>query len=381
MATPQPILPPEERIKLRPSTIFPLVGGRATWRQEHLRPILATLVAGLLLFKVPLPVNGLIPAVHYLIPWISPKLTADYELNQAWQVMLILGIYMAFLICYYANRICARAKPAWLIAVVGLFTFLLLNSFFWSYWYILFYNVLPAAHWQDKTEPVLVQLAGYWFGTGLCEEGFKALPLFVLIALGAILAKPVKNRIGLLEPLDGIVLGVASGCGFFLNETLGQYVLKTMIEVGKNLSRHNIYASGSEAFQGLTLLLARGLPDIAEHSAWSGLFGYFIGLSVLRPRMAIFLLPLGWFSSAALHAGWDGIGVVTNSDVVGTGLTLLVGLLSYLLLAGAIFKAREISPRLRHRHATAVVPQAPSAPADLAPATAPVPTTDASGQT
>jgi RsiW-degrading membrane proteinase PrsW (M82 family) len=97
------------------------------------------------------------------------------------------------------------------------------------------------------------------------------------------------------------------------------------------------------------LLLGRGLPDIAEHSAWAGMFGYFIGLAVLRPSMAYILIPLGWLSAAALHAGWDAIDVVTNNGIVILGFWIFVGLLSYALLAGAIFKAREISPRRHSR--------------------------------
>ena len=148
------------------------------------------------------------------------------------------------------------------------------------------------------------------------------------------------KRFGLLEPLDGIVMGVASGSGFFIAETLVQYVPGAMKQVKY---------PGSQAFDGLVLLLGRGLPDIAEHSAWAGLFGYFIGLAALRPNMAYILVPLGWLSAAALHAGWDAIDVVTSNGIVILSFWVFVGLLSYALLAGAIFKAREISPRRHSR--------------------------------
>jgi len=75
------------------------------------------------------------------------------------------------------------------------------------------------------------------------------------------------------------------------------------------------------------------------------LFGYFIGLAVLRPGMAIFLIPFGWLSAAALHAAWDGITDVSHSDLVVLLFMIFVGVLSYALLGGAIFRAREISPR------------------------------------
>ncbi len=308
MATPPPLPPGEAQFKLTRSEIFPLVGGRSTWKQEHLLPIFVTLIVGIALFAVP-------------FPW--PQLTSNgkpvpVEINEAWQV-------------YFDSRPLHR-----------LHSDLLHQS-----------DVRPrqtrhaarvgrAVHVPDVGQPVLESLVravlqcdsggrsgknptiswrsspGTLFGTGLCEEGFKAWPLFLLVLVGAglgFLSRRSKGRLsrvfarargryGLCEPLNGIVLGVASGGGFFIAETLGQYLPNAM-----NAEKY----AGSQAFNGLVLLLARGLPELAEHSAWCGLFGYFIGLSVLQPRMAVFLLPLGWLSAAALHGAWDGIGAVTSS--------------------------------------------------------------------
>jgi RsiW-degrading membrane proteinase PrsW (M82 family) len=365
MAAQPPAPPNESRAQLSRSTIFPLVGDRSTLAQEHLPPIITTVVAGVALVAVPLP--GL-------------QFNAKPEINEAWQVYLILALYIAFLVNYYVNQMCGRARPWWLIAAVALFTCLMLGSSYWGAWFTLFYNVLPAAQWQ-KSPYTLVRLAGWWFGTGLCEEGFKAWPLLGLAVLGTglgFLGRHAKGRlgarlagigkrVGLFEPLDGIVLGVASGSGFFIAETLGQYVPKAMSA--------EKYA-GSEAFNGLVLLLGRGLPEIAEHSAWSGLFGYFIGLSVLRPGMAIVLLPLGWLSAAALHASWDGIGSVSNSALVVGAFLVFVGVLSYALLAGAIFKAREISPSRTFDSATPARPEAASPPPIPGPTLVPLTVSD-----
>ncbi|MGH6676660.1 MAG: PrsW family glutamic-type intramembrane protease, partial [Xanthobacteraceae bacterium] len=318
--------------------IFPLVGDRSTWKREHLLPIFATIVSGVALIAVPLP--GL-------------QISATPEINAAWQVYLIVAVYIAFLVNYYINQMCAHPKPGWLLAIVSLFTFAMLGSRYWHAWYNLFYNVLPAAEWQ-KSPHLFVRLAGWWFGTGLCEEGFKSWPLFGLVVLGAALGwlsrrangrlggrlASLQKRIGLSEPLDGIVLGVASGSGFFIAETLLQYVPHAM-QAQK--------FAGSQAFEGLVLLLGRGLPNIAEHCAWCGLFGYFIGLAVLQPRTAAFLIPVGWLSAAALHAGWDGIGSITNSNLFVAVFLVGVGVLSYALLAGAIFHARDISPNQAYR--------------------------------
>lgn len=348
------------------SMVFPLVGGRSTWRQEHLLPIFVTLVVGIALFGIPYP-----------WPQIVIKgQPAPAEINAAWQAFSIIGLYIAFMVNYYINQMCGRPRSGWMLAVVAVSTFLLLSLPLWSYWFGFFYYVIPGNR-LEKSADAVVRLAGYFFGTGLCEEGFKSLPLFALALLGAGLAhlsrhrkgKPsarlagLRKRICLCEPLDGIVFGVASGSGFFLNETLGQYVPKAMSKVKY---------PAAQAFDGLLVLLGRGLPDLAEHSAWAGLFGYFIGLSVLQPRMAIVLLPLGWLSAAVLHAGWDGIGAVTDNGLIIIVFWTLLGLLSYALLAGAIFKARDISPRLALEPAPGAPAQAAGSAAALIRATTPV---------
>ncbi len=105
---------------------------------------------------------------------------------------------------------------------------------------------------------------------------------------------------------------------------------------------HAVKDTGTQAFEGLVLLLGRALPTLTCHSAYSGLFGYFIGLSVLRPRMGIYLLPIGYLSAAALHGAWDATSSIFDNAFVELGLYLFLALLGYALLGGAIFKAREI---------------------------------------
>ena len=134
-----------------------------------------------------------------------------------------------------------------------------------------------------------------------------------------------------------IVLGAASGSSFFIAETLTQYVPQIM-----GTAKY----PGSQAFQGLVLLIARGLSGGTEHAAWAALFGYFIGLAMLHPRKAYFLIPLGWLSAAALHGGWDAIGTFTNSDILILLFLAFDGLLTYVLLIRAIFNARDISLRV-----------------------------------
>jgi RsiW-degrading membrane proteinase PrsW (M82 family) len=337
----QPPTEPDFKFSFR--VVFPLLGGRATLSHEHLLPIFVSLIVALSLMAVPFP------GFHLMM---DGKPTPP-EVNEAWQVFSILAIFIAFIINYYINEMAGRARSGLLLALVSVFTFWLLRSRFWDSWYALFYFVIPAQHWENSSSPLAV-IAGDVFGTGLCEEGFKALPLFGLalmtLAFGYLhrrtrgrlsaLLCAIPEHFGLREPLDGIVLGAASGSGFFLYETLVQYVPQVI---------HSTSHAADQAFEGLVVLLSRGLPELTAHSAYSGLFGYFIGLSVLRPAMAIYLIPLGWLGAAVLHGAWDATNDLVHSFAIATPIHLVIGVLSYALLAGAIFEARQISPNFTHR--------------------------------
>src|SRR6202007_458064 len=110
------------------------------------------------------------------------------------------------------------------LALVSVFTFCLLTTRFWDYWYDLFYFVLPGQSLEKSSNPLAV-IAGNIVGTGLAEEGFKAVPLIGLALVSVPFAFPSRRRKGRLsaflcdvtehfslrEPLDGIVLGAASG--------------------------------------------------------------------------------------------------------------------------------------------------------------------------
>jgi RsiW-degrading membrane proteinase PrsW (M82 family) len=333
----------DSKFKLSLNVVFPLLGGRSTLSHEHLLPIFVSLIVAIMLMSVP-------------FPWLHLMMhgkPAPPGIDEAWQVFAILGIYMAFMINYYINQMCGRARSGWLQTLVTVFTFWLLTSRFWDYWYGLFYLVIPARS-LEKSSNALAVIAGDIFGTGLCEEGLKAVPLLGLALLSvafAFLSRRTTGRLsalfsgvgdhfGLREPLDGIVLGAASGSGFFIYETLVQYV-PMVIE-------HAKYPA-DRAFDGLVQVLARGLPQLTAHSAYSGLFGYFIGLAVLRPGMAWLLIPLGWLSAAVLHGAWDATSDLADSAVIGVPVGVTIGVLSYALLAGAIFKAREISPSFAER--------------------------------
>jgi RsiW-degrading membrane proteinase PrsW (M82 family) len=247
-----------------------------------------------------------------------------------------IGFYIAGMAYYFVYQLCGKRKPWWLLCLVGYATVLLLLSPVLQGFIYVFREILPGQFPAPGETLNLVELAiRMFFGAGLLEELLKAIPLFIVYFIARGLPSPWRDRIGIGEPLDGILLGTASAVGFTLLETLGQYVPNAI----QNL--------GGEA--GLQLLIARILGSVAGHMAYSGYFGYAIGLSVLIPSKRWRTLGVGLLTAAGLHALWNTAGFVD------TGLLVTVGVISYAFLAAAILKARELSPTRSQNFATRLV--------------------------
>lgn len=252
---------------------------------------------------------------------------------------LLIASYLALAALYTVYRICGKAKPWWVLVTAALGTVGLLRSPVLPSFIFLFRETLPGQV-PHEGEAFLVALIRMFFGAGLMEELLKAIPLLVLFVIGRLLPPPWNMRVGIWEPLDGILLGAASGVGFTLLETLGQYVPEiiqnTTLQAGESLNELN----------GLHLLIARLLGSISGHIAYSGYLGYFIGLSVLKPKQSAAILTIGYVSAAALHTLWNAMGPLSPV------LLALVGGLSYAFLAAAILKARRLSPTRSQNFAT-----------------------------
>jgi len=135
--------------------------------------------------------------------------------------------------------------------------------------------------------------------------------------------------------LDGILIGAASAVGFTLTETLGLYVPGIVQSITSQAGSTLEIAE----LTGLQLLIPRVLGSVAGHMAYSGYFGYFIGLSILKPSLRWQILTIGYLSSALLHALWN------TSALVSFWLLAIVGGLSYAFLVAAILKAHSFSSR------------------------------------
>ena len=247
---------------------------------------------------------------------------------------LTISTYISLAAYYFVYQLCGKSKPWWIILGAALFTAALLRSPILQVFLWFFYNVLPGTPPTGQVNFLSVLIAMF-FGAGLMEELLKALPIFALWFIGLRLGKKWRSRFGISEPLDGILIGAASAIGFMLTETLGLYVPSIVQSVANQSASPEI-----AELTGLQLLIPRVLGSVAGHMAYSGYFGYFIGLSVLKPSLRWQILTIGYLSSAFLHALWN------TSALVSFWMLAVVGGISYAFLVAAILKAHSFSKRI-----------------------------------
>lgn len=283
----------------------------------------------------------------YLIPGSLTAIVVVllFALQNPEHFNFVLGVYIAGIGYYYVYQLCGKHKPWWLLLGSAVMTAILavpLVTLFAPF----FYGIL--AGWA-RGENLFATFIEQTLGTGLLEELVKALPVLVVYGWGRLLHPSKQENIGVWEPLDGILLGTASAIGFTLVETLGLYVPNTI--------QNTAVRAGTAVanLAGLQLLIPRVLGSVCGHMAYSGYLGYFIGLSVLKPRKRWQILGVGYLTSAGLHGMWNTTGSYLANKIspsVGLVALALIGVLSYAFLAAAILKARALSPTRAENFAT-----------------------------
>ncbi len=261
--------------------------------------------------------------------------------NAAFFNQMLVAIYLAGAAYYFVYQLCGKSKPWWVLVSVAVATALILRSPLLAGFIFVFRGILPGQlppNIESISFPEL--LLRMFFGAGLMEELLKILPVLGAYLIGRLLPNPWRDRIGIREPLDGILLGTASAVGFTLVETLGQYIPQITMNLTAEAGR------GVAELAGLQLLIPRILGSVSGHMAYSGYLGYFIGLAVLKPRKRVAILSIGYLTAAGLHALWNATGVFSSLSLA------VVGVLSYAFLTAAILKARALSPTRGQNFAT-----------------------------
>jgi RsiW-degrading membrane proteinase PrsW (M82 family) len=278
-------------------------------------------------------------------------------------------------------RMAGKPKAWWLMPVVALFTALLVSSPVMGMLQGLFGIGGGSA---GKGDTVVVAFVKMFFRAGLPEETLKAIPVFFGAFLGWKLmlkrdATGLARQLAVLDPLDGILIGVASGFGFAFAETVFQYVPGTVadstqtvagllmllqqqgvrVQLPQDTSRiqdiFNLFVllgkkigveratfelqqiMANRQGLGLQLMIPRLLSDVFGHAAYAGIFGYFIGLAALKPVGRVKTVLFGLLVAATIHSMWD-------SMAGSVFMYFLLSLIAFVGLAIAIMKARTIAP-------------------------------------
>ncbi len=84
----------------------------------------------------------------------------------------------------------------------------------------------------------------HFLGTGFFEETFKAIPLFAIAIASAYMPDGLRSKFGIEEPLDGILLGAASGGGFAFRRRSGS-IISNQLFAGWKASAMDLVATVS----------------------------------------------------------------------------------------------------------------------------------------
>jgi RsiW-degrading membrane proteinase PrsW (M82 family) len=249
---------------------------------------------------------------------------------------------------------------------------------------------------DEKHLGILGQFLDNVVTIGMVEEATKIIPVLLLCLVATKMRAPWREEFAVREPLDGILLGAASGAGLALYETVHQYMRTVLLqgpflkqalqEFFKFEAQHHpdwleltkeqfvrrcfadlsvnyslqgmMDARDINGFHAMANLIMRSLNDLAGHMAWAALLGYAVGIVMLKPARNWIALPVGYLLVSSLHALWDLEindphnlieGVVSNLPAMTSGL------LSYALLVTAILESRQISPTRAFNFATQVL--------------------------
>jgi len=295
--------------------------------------------------------------------WLDPR-----EWIYTSNFLIMLAVFLTMVSLYFIYRMIGKNKSWYILLGSAGFTAYYLWLFHVDHYFVWmyeFFHLHLAGGEPDNNAPFIQLFIQHFLGTGFFEEIVKALPIFALVIAGSYMTPEMKSKIGVEEPLDGILIGAASGGGFAVMETLLQYVPQDLVNRWTTIALAFRGITGRQATEaalaamrfddlraliqlgsnvlgtapGIKSLIIRSIDESFGHMAYAGYFGYFIGLSVIKPEQRWKILMIGLVSASIPHALWD---TVLSMDTV--PLEAAIALLSYAVLAAAVLKAREISP-------------------------------------
>jgi RsiW-degrading membrane proteinase PrsW (M82 family) len=251
----------------------------------------------------------------------------------------IIGVFFLLMVIQLAVYLYVKpGRSLWIYMLTFALVAVLLASPLSQPYFILFRQILPGQIDPSQPYPFIPKFIKMLFAAGLMEELLKATPILIGAWLTHLATKSPSliNNVGykLLRvrgPVDGALMGVFAGGGFIFLETAFDYIPRLSNQV---LQQTNDPMAA--VAMGMMLLLPRVFGGLVGHMAYSGLFGYFIGLSVIRPKQMWQLLAIGYLSSSVIHALWNSV------DAISPLLNYVVAGVCAVGVVGALLKARQL---------------------------------------
>jgi RsiW-degrading membrane proteinase PrsW (M82 family) len=233
----------------------------------------------------------------------------------------------------YVSYVCSGLRTSIAAYIFpGMFVFVVFTTPLASLFFYFFRTVLPGS---SAANPGLYDAAfAAFFGSGLMEELMKSLPALFGFCLATLPAKS-DNRLmrclGALRcstPMEGMMIGIAAGAGFVFLDVLYHVVPTSGIYVANS----EYLASG---VGDLLQLSQRILSGVISHVFWTGISGFFIGLSARRPRLLLVYLATAWLLPAVLHVFWN------IAPYLGYGARWIKIVIAALIFVGCFVQARQ----------------------------------------
>ena len=326
-----------------------------------------------------------IAARGYLVPGLVTAATLSAVLwsFSSGDLKLTLSIMFLFFTgasTYVLYLLCGKPKSPWALVAAALLVGLLVQGGHQVVVAPIKAVVLPyIAKQVPGSQPGTVRLvapdhvpglfAYHVFMAALPEELEKILPALIGLYLARRVrargtTSPLEQEARVLEPLDGILLGIAGAAGFNFVEALsyaeqplatlaalkqqaGPLFVKLAQEVGPQNAAASLLQIGfNKGTEVLFQVFLRGVGAVFGHQAYSGIFGYYVGLAALRPQHTRSLIIRGFLTAILLHALWN-----ATADVGGS---VVLPAVAFAFLVASILKARALSPARAENFATVI---------------------------
>ncbi|MCX7846461.1 MAG: PrsW family intramembrane metalloprotease [bacterium] len=257
---------------------------------------------------------------------ISGSMKEDQRLADvkgAFKVMLasiyLFGLFSCATVVWFVYRLCGKRQPWWYMVAPAVFTA------------VMTIPVLVVLHALFRISPTEGERVGFvqrflehTFITGVSEEFVKILPLLVVIVYMQMKGGN-SRRLAIREPLDGILLAASSAIGFVVLETIFLYCNPENVR------------TDYQAWAALQLLIPRIFASVGGHVAYSGYFGYFIGLGMQHKTRFWQYALIGYACAAVCHGLWNSV------LPFGTPAMIIASSIAYFLFMAAILRARATS--------------------------------------